>query len=280
MIKTEEATEIILGNVRSLSGQRVELLSSLNRVLAEDIYSSLNLPPFDNSAMDGYALIASDTKGSSPASPKILEVVEDLPAGKIATRRVGNGGAVRIMTGAPIPRGADAVIMVENTQSQDSRVLIFQEVRKFENIRKAGEDTRKGALIIGAGTAIKPGKPFLFGLIGDIPVFGLPGNPVSSMVCFEQFVKPALLKMSGRRQLVNEEVNAVSRHDIEKKPGMRHFVRGRVEIVNGRYEVSVTGPQGSGMLSSMTQANAFIVIPEDVRMVRAGQEVKVQLLDR
>ncbi len=153
MIKTEEATEIILGNVRSLPGQRVELLSSLNRVLAEDIYSSLNLPPFDNSAMDGYALIASDTKGSSPASPKILEVVEDLPAGKIATRRVGNGGAVRIMTGAPIPRGADAVIMVENTQSQDSRVLIFQEVRKFENIRKAGEDTRKGVLIMGAGTA-------------------------------------------------------------------------------------------------------------------------------
>ena len=158
MIKIEKALEIILASVRSLSGERVELLSSLNRVLAEDICSSLDLPPFDNSATDGYALIASDTKEASPASPKILEVLEDLPAGKISTRRVGSGGAVRIMTGAPIPRGADAVVMVENTEARDSRVLILKEARKRENIRQAGEDTRKGSLVMAKGTAIRAGE--------------------------------------------------------------------------------------------------------------------------
>lgn len=402
MIKVEKALEIVLSSIQTLPPERVKLLSSLDRVLVEDIYSNLDLPPFDNSAMDGYALIASETKRASLSNPKILDILEDLPAGQTTTKEIKRGTAIRIMTGAPIPKGADAVIMVEHTQSENSKVTIFKEVRELENIRQVGEDVKKGDLVMTRGSviraaelgilaslgltevnvvrsprvailatgnelvdpgknlspgkirssnsytiyaqvlryggipvnlgiakddpdevkdriesgltsdmvltsggvsvgkydivkdalaelgieikfwkvAMKPGKPLLFGLIRGTPVFGLPGNSVASMVSFEQFVRPAILKMSGGRQLRKPEILATTKEDIRKKPGSRHFIRGRVKVVNGRYEVRMTGPQGSGILSSMTLANALIVIPEDVTLVKSGQEVRLQLLDQ
>ena len=127
--------------------------------------------------------------------------------------------------------------------------------------------------------AMKPGKPLAFGTIREKPVFGLPGNPVSSMVSFEQFIRPSLLKMMGYRQIFRPVVEAVLQEDVEKKPGRRHFIRAFVSFKEGSYFTTTTGDQGSGILRSMVKANGLIIIPEDQEIVRAGERVKVQLLD-
>jgi molybdopterin molybdotransferase len=128
--------------------------------------------------------------------------------------------------------------------------------------------------------AMKPGKPVVFGLLQGKPVFGLPGNPVSSMVSFEQFVRPSLLKMMGHRQLFRPVIEAILKEDIRKRPGRRHFLRAFVSFEKEEYFVTLTGAQGSGILKSMVKANGLVVIPEDRELVKAGDKVKVQLLDR
>jgi len=128
--------------------------------------------------------------------------------------------------------------------------------------------------------AMRPGQPLAFGTMGGKPMFGLPGNPVSSMVSFEQFVRPSLLKMMGRRQLFRPVIEAILKEQIGKKPGSRYFIRGSVSFEKDQYFVTITGEQGSGILKSMVRANGLIVIPEDQEIVRAGDKVKVQLLDR
>jgi molybdopterin molybdotransferase len=128
--------------------------------------------------------------------------------------------------------------------------------------------------------AMKPGKPLTFGTIGGKPVFGLPGNPVSSMVSFEQFVRPSLLKMMGHRQILRPVIEAILKEEIRKESGRRHFVRAFVTFEKDHYFVTITGEQGSGILRSMVKANGLVVIPEDREVVRAGEKVKVQLLDR
>jgi molybdopterin molybdotransferase len=128
--------------------------------------------------------------------------------------------------------------------------------------------------------AMKPGKPVAFGTLRGKPIFGLPGNPVSSMVSFEQFVRPSLLRMMGHRQIFRPTIDAILREEIHKEPGRRHFVRASVSFKEDHYSVSTTGEQGSGILKSMVRANGLIVIPEDREIVRAGEKVKVQLLDR
>jgi molybdopterin molybdotransferase len=329
-------------------------------------------------------------------------VIEDLPAGFIATKTVAKGQAIRIMTGAPIPRGADSVVQVEETKREDGFVAIFKTTSPGEFIRKAGEDVKKGDRIISKGdvirpaevgmlasagrsslsvyqrpmvsilctgeelvdvdddlgegkiissnsyslaaqvkdcgaipvqlgiakdqrgeikekllqgfradviissagvsvgdydfvkealndlgmemvfwkVAMKPGKPVAFGTLRGKPIFGLPGNPVSSMVSFEQFVRPSLLRMMGHRQIFRPTIDAILREEIHKEPGRRHFVRASVSFKEDHYSVSTTGEQGSGILKSMVRANGLIVIPEDREIVRAGEKVKVQLLDR
>jgi molybdopterin molybdotransferase len=127
---------------------------------------------------------------------------------------------------------------------------------------------------------MKPGKPLAFGTIKEKPVFGLPGNPVSSMVSFEQFVRPSLLKMMGHHQIFRPIIEAILKEDIHKEPGSRHFVRAAVFFERDRYSVTTTRAQGSGILRSMVKANGLVVIPEDREIVRAGEKVKVQLLDR
>ncbi len=402
MITVDEALNKILSNIHPLGSEKVSILEALGRVIAEDSYAHRNIPPLDNSAMDGYALRFEDIQEASQEYPVRLEVIEDLPAGFISKKKLERGKAIRIMTGAPIPEGADTVIPVEETKKEDGSVLIFKAAGLGENIRRSGEDVKKGDRVISRGdrvrpaevgmlasvgrsfvsvyqrplvailctgdelvdvdgqldevkiissnsytltaqvmdcgaipvqlgiardhkdeieeklrqgiradllissagvsvgdydfvkevmkklgmemvfwkVAMRPGQPLAFGTIAGKPVFGLPGNPVSSMISFEQFVRPSLLKMMGCHQLFRPVIEAILREEIRKRPGRRFFIRGSVSFEKGQYFVTTTGEQGSGILKSMVKANGLIVIPEDQESARAGEKVRVQLLDR
>lgn len=401
MISVDEALNRILSHIQPLGLEKVSILDALGRVIGEDIDAKRNIPPLDNSGMDGYALRSEDVQGASQESPVRLEVIEDLPAGFISNKTIERGKAIRIMTGAPIPKGADTVIPVEETERGDGFVLILKAIGPGENIRKSGEDVKKGERVISHGAilrpaevgmlaslgrsfvsvyqkplvailctgdelvdvdgelnevriissnsytlsaqvkscgaipiqlgiakdckeeiaeklrqglradvlissagvsvgdydfvkdvmkdvgmemlfwkvAMRPGQPLAFGKIGNKPVFGLPGNPVSSMVSFEQFVRPSLLKMMGHKNLFRPVVEAVIKEELKKAVGRRYFIRGSVSIERGQYVVTTTGEQGSGILKSMVRANGLIIIPEDLERVRAGEKVKVQLLE-
>ncbi len=402
MITVDEALSKILSHIHPLGFEKVSILDALERVIGEDIYARRNIPPLDNSAMDGYALRVEDVQNASQEHPIRLEVIEDLPAGVISKKKLEKGKAIRIMTGAPIPKGADTVVPVEETKQEDGFVLIFKATALDENIRKSGEDVKKGDRVISKGDAIRPaevgmlasigrsfvsvyqrplvailctgdelvdvdgeldevkiissnsytlaaqvkdcgaipvqlgiakdrkeeieeklyqgmradilissagvsvgdydfvkdvmkklgmemvfwkvamrpGQPLAFGTIGGKPVFGLPRNPVSSMISFEQFVRPSLLKMMGHRKLSRPVIEAILKEEIKKILGRRYFIRGAVSIEKDQSFVTTTGEQGSGILRSMVRANGLIVIPEDQERVRAGDKVKVQLLDR
>jgi molybdopterin molybdotransferase len=401
MITVAEAIEQILQTINPLGLERVNILDALGRVLGEDITAGRNIPPKDNSAMDGYALRFQDTIGASPHQPVLLEVIEDIPAGAIPQKSIAAGQSARIMTGAPLPVGADAVLKMEDTKKDGQKIKIMAEAKSGQDIRWTGEDVREGELVIPRGTivrpagigmlaslgrsfisvyqrpliavlatgnelvdidespspwkiinsnsyslasqaldcgalvmqmgiakdqredllarfqaamradviissggvsvgdydlvkdimqevgsrmqfwqvAMRPGKPLAFGRIGNIPMFGLPGNPVSSMISFEQFIRPAILKMMGHQEIFRRTVRAVLQENIEKRKGFTHFIRALVKAGAGGYTVSTTGEQGSGILKSMVRANGLIVLPEDVDKVKSGTEVKVQLLD-
>ena len=402
MITVEEALDKILSHVEPLGTEKVSLLEALGRVLAEDIFAHRDIPPLDNSGMDGYAVRWEDIADASQDRSCRLEVIEDLPAGFIAKKTVRKGQAIRIMTGAPMPEGADTVVPVEETKKEGGFVLVSKAIALGDCIRHAGEDVKKGDRVISAGdiirpseigmlasvsrssihvyqrplvailctgeelvdvdeslndakivssnsytlaaqvkdcgaipmqlgiardrkeeieqklrqglradvlvssagvsvgdydyvkdvlsdlgmemifwkVAMKPGKPLVFGTIRGKPVFGLPGNPVSSMVSFEQFVRPSLLKMMGHGKLFRPVIEAILKEEIHKEPGRRHFIRAFVSFEQDRYYVTTTGDQGSAILRSMIKANGLVIIPENERCVRAGEKVKVQLLDR
>jgi molybdopterin molybdotransferase len=402
MVTVEEALDKVLSHIQPLGSEKVSILEGLGRVIAEDIYANRDIPPFDNSGMDGYAVRCEDIQNASLNHPVHLEVIEDLPAGFVSKKGLERGKAIRIMTGASIPKGADTIVPVEDTKQEENFVSIFEPVSPGGYIRKAGEDVRRRECVISKGdlirpaevgmlasvgrsfvsvfqrplvailctgeelvdvdgdlggvkivssnsytlaaqvrdcgaipiqlgiardrkeeikekllqgmrsdvlissagvsvgdydfvkealselgmemifwrVAMKPGKPVVFGLLQGKPVFGLPGNPVSSMVSFEQFVRPSLLKMMGHRQLFRPVIEAILKEDIRKRSGRRHFIRGSVSFQNEQYVVTLTGAQGSGILKSMVKANGLIVVPEDQELVKAGDRVKVQLLDR
>jgi molybdopterin molybdotransferase len=402
MISVENALSRILERILPLALEKVNILDALGRVIGEDVYANRNIPPKDNSAMDGYAIRWEDTREASKEHPVSLTVIEDIPAGAIPHKRVGPDEASRIMTGAPVPEGADAVMRMEDTEKDGRNVKIFAAAEKGQDIRSAGEDVSEGEKVISRGdglrpaeigmlaalgrsfiavhqrplvavlatgdelvdidenpspwqivssnsysiaaqviecggiplqigiakdtqedlvskfkaamradiilssggvsvgdydlvkdimkevgnnmqfwqVAMRPGKPLAFGSLEGIPIFGLPGNPVSSMVSFEQFVRPSLLKMMGRKTLFRKSVKATIMESISKKEGTRHFIRARVVYESGQYTVSTTGEQGSGILKSMVRANGLIVLPENATSVKAGDEVTVQLIDR
>ena len=401
MISVDKALEQILGAIHTLGLEKVPILDALGRVLGQDVTSDRDIPPLPNSAMDGYALRFEDTRGASREKPAVLTVVDDVRAGRISKKTIRRGHAVRIMTGAPIPKGADAVTRVEDTEKDGDRVRVFAPAKKGLDIRPAGEDVKKGELVIPKGkvirpaevgmlaalnrsdvtvhrrpkvailstgdelvdlggdpapgmimnsnsyslaaqvaecgavplrlgiardtredlmskfeaargadlivtsggvsvgdydlvkdvmgelgamrfwrVAMRPGRPLAFGAIKGTPLFGLPGNPVSVMVSFEQFVRPALLKMSGFKNLFRVTVKALLKENLEKVAGLRFFLRAVVEWKDGKYYAVTTGEQGSGILKSMVKANGLIILPEDVTSMKAGDEVTVQLLDR
>ena len=402
MISVDEALNRILARIQVLGLEKVDIMSSLGRVIGEDILAPRDIPPLDNSAMDGYAVRSTDIKEASRESPVSLKVIEDLPAGTLPKGSVGKGQAIRIMTGAPIPPGADTVVMVEDTEKAGEKVRVFQAVPAEENTRRTGEDVKKGDRVISKGSiiraaevgmlatvgrafvymyqkpvvaifctgdelvdvdegvedhkivssnsytlsaqvmecgalplqlgiakdvsaeieekfrqglradvivssagvsvgdydmikdvlggigfemdfwgvAMRPGQPLAFGTIGGNPTFGLPGNPVSSMVSFEQFVRPSLLKMMGHKNLFRPVVEAILKEEIRKKPGRRHFMRAKLSLEEDRYVVTTTGPQGSGILNSMVEANGLLIIPEEKTEIKLGEKVRVQILDR
>ena len=402
LIKIEDALVTILKAIKSMPLEEIVLTEALGRVLAEDIYSDNNIPQLDNSAMDGYALRAQDTSGASQTEPKILDVIDDLRAGYVTKHVLKKQQAIRIMTGAPVPSGADSVVMVEYTEREgENKVKIFKGIEKDENVRKSGEDIKKGELVISKGTllnsghvgilaslgksilkvakkpkvgilatgdevidvneklepgklrssntytlysqvtkfggipknlgiakdtplevekkikegldcdliltsggvsvgdydfvkdvlaklgadirfwkvAMKPGKPLVFGTIDGIPVFGLPGNPVSSMVSFEVFVMPAIFKMLGQSlKDTRRIVDAVLEEDVKKKKGLKYFLRANTKYENGIFRTRTTGPQGSGILKSIACADSLIILPYEEEFLGKGTKVQVVLL--
>lgn len=402
MISVEEALGLILENIREIGFEKVDIKEALGRVIAEDVYARRNIPPWDNSAMDGYAVRVDDVEGASKENPAVLKVIESLPAGYISENRLNPGEAIKIMTGAPMPNGADAVVMAEYTEKDGGKVRIFKRPEKGDHIRRAGEDVKDGQLVIKKGqlirpseigmlasmarsivsvyqrprvailatgdelvdldeeicgakiinsntyavgaqiqecgalpillgiardrqdeleeklrlsmnadiiitsggvsvgdydhvkdvvkglggdlrlwkVAIKPGKPLAFSMLNGRPMFGLPGNPVASMVTFEIFVRPAILKMMGHKKIFRPIIDATIKSDLKKKEQRRHFIRASVQSDVDGYAVETTGDQGSHMMTSMTKANGLIIFHENETDIKAGDKVKVMLLDR
>lgn len=416
MISVEEALDKVLSFVDILEDEKKPILECLGQVLDEDVYAPFNVPAHDNSAMDGYAAQARDIRGASYHSPKNLHVIGEVAAGYMTELEVKPGTAIRIMTGAPLPAGADVVIPFEVTDEVERKralasgaipadVSVFCELAEDSNIRRSGEDITQGELVIergrqlspaeigvlaslGKGTVsvirrpvvailatgdevldisqplapgklynsntyslaaqvisygavprllgiardsfqdlaaallrgrdcdmlitsggvsagdydvvkdvltaegdisfwtvcMKPGKPLAFGTFSrddgrKIPHLGLPGNPVSSMITFEMFARPAILKMMGRRNLARPRIKAVMENSIKNSDDRRIFARVAVSEREGKYFACLTGSQGSGILTSMVKASGLAIVPETTKDVRPGDIVEVMVLD-
>jgi molybdopterin molybdotransferase len=416
MISVEEARARILDVVERLPAEEKELADALGQVLAEDVSSPITIPPLDNTSMDGYAVRAADTAGAGEASPVTLRVVGEVAAGYLFEGEVEAGTAVRIMTGAPIPRGADAIVPFEETDEPAGRnfgsfakgrdsVGVLKAAEPGANVRSAGEDVREGSDVMSAGTEVgaaqigvlaslgkrtvqvyrrpvvaiistgdellemgqphapgkiydsnsysvaalvqeaggvplrlgiardtvedltakiqealrscdllittagvsrgdydvvkdvllregevdfwtvrmRPGKPLAFGSFEapdgrKVPHIGLPGNPVSSMVTFELFGRAAIYKQSAREGWERPVLRVVVEDRVVNSDGRRFLARGIVRQEEGRYVASLTGPQGSGILTSMALANALVVCPEDVPSLEPGDEADALML--
>jgi molybdopterin molybdotransferase len=400
MISADQALQIVLDNVAPLGVERIPILDALARVLAENISSSRDIPGFDNSAMDGFAVRAADVAKASEASPVKLAVVETVGAGQMPTRRVSAGQAVRTMTGAPIAEGADAIIPVERTRGTGDSVEFLAAAEKGAFIRPRAEDLRLGELVMPAGKTLtpadlgmlasvnramievirrprvaivatgdelvdvdqpptgaqvvnsnayalagavreagaeavilkvarddareirerlaeamtfdsvlstggvsvgqfdhvkgaldelgmrqlfhgvaqKPGRPLKFGTVGYRPIFGLPGNPVSTLVCFYLYARPALLKMAGKVRVGLPRVIARCGVDIKISKDLTEFVRVKLERDRDGWLATPTGGQGSGILSSLSRADGLLIGPSTETILKAGAQATVLLL--
>lgn len=412
-VRFADAREAVLREALPLPAEERPLLEALGRVLAGDVRSPVDLPPWDNSAMDGFAVRAEDVIGASEGEPRTLRVVDDVPAGRFPAHPVGPGEATRIMTGAPVPEGADGVVRVEHTDggsgigTAEGRVRVFSDADAGKNFRRRGEDVRRGDTVLRAGIVLRaaelgvaasvgrtalavvrrprvavltsgdelvevegfgevlagkkivsssiyalaarlaesgmearvlgiardtpeslrkhlerargcdalvttagvgvgehdhvrevldgmgaevrfwrvrarPGSAFAYGRVaglGGIPWFGLPGNPVSTMVSFELLVRPALLRTAGHRAVFPPVVEARLAEGLETRPGTTHFLRVRLERgADGGYEAALTGTQSSGVLTSMAAADGLLVAPEEGGSFPAGTKLPVVLL--
>lgn len=402
MITIERARELVLGRVRALAAEDVPLRAAVGRFLASDVAAAEDIPGFDNSAMDGYAVRAADVAGASGEHPARLRLVGESSAGHPAERELGEGEAIAISTGAAVPRGADAVVRVEDTERDGEQLLAVAAVAVGGCIRRAGEDVRAGVTVLNAGAllgaaelgalaaagqpiascarrprvamlvtgdelvepgeplgpgqirdsnayampplaagagaevgaveivpdhlegtiaaleralgadvvvvcggvsvgehdhvrpaleqlgveqifwrvALKPGKPTYFGVASEGKlVFALPGNPVSAMVTFLLFVRPALLAMQGGEPAAPRLMAALA-GDYEKAGGRAEAVRVRLEPTESGWTATPTGPQGSHVLTSMLGADGFAILPTEADLLNAGELVPVELLPR
>ena len=402
MISVEEALERILAGIAPLSASQVPLAESLGLVLTEDIIAQEDMPPFANSAMDGFALLSQDSRPRDGQPPR-LRVTGTVAAGYVAQHSVTAGTAMRIMTGAPVPPGADTVIQVELTRSnnpQSEWVEILQPVEPGNNIRPAGEDMRRGQTVLARDTEIgpweigilatlgrasvpairrphvailgtgdevidvdqplqpgkirnsnsylieaavrragaiahrlgvardtveslrekfseaiqsdliltsggvsvgdfdlvknimaeqgainfwrinmRPGKPVAFGHIGQTPLLGLPGNPVSAAVTFELFGRPVIRKMLGHTRLLRPQIEVVVEDGVSDVAMRRHYVRAHVTWHDGRFVARTTGNQGSNIMTSLLNANALVIVPEGGAQVHPGDTAQAMMLD-
>ncbi len=412
MLEVEEAFARIIANFARLDAVELPLLECLGMALAEDITSPLELPPLANSAMDGYAVLHADIAGALE-SPPTLAVISAVAAGQVSTDTVVAGKAIRIMTGAPVPDGADTVVPFEETDELDRRgrgepldqIIIHKALPLGSNVRPAGEDVAAGELVLPAGTVVRaaeagvmaslglatarvtrrpvvavlstgdeltpagealapghiydsnsssvaaaviaaggtpriigiardtledlhrcideasdtdmlvtsagvskgdydmvkdvleqrgdmnfwsvrmrPAKPLAFGLLrteGErpLPLLGLPGNPVSALLAFEMFGRPAIRRMLGRDRLARPVVEGVLTGPIFNSDGRRVYARVEVERRDGTWFANPTGPQGSNILTSLSRANGLAICPADLPRKEAGQAVKIIMLD-
>ena len=401
MISVHEALKLILNQISALPAEQVPILQAAGRVLCEEVRARRCVPPFANSAMDGYAVRWQDVAQASAASPASLRVLESVPAGYLAKRRISERTAIKIMTGAPLPAGADTVVRVEHTEAVGDNVRVNQVDGRGSHIREAGEDIEKGQTLLEKGRVLtpadigllasvgksrvrvcrrptvgvistgdelqeigdrprpgkivnsnsytlaaaiqetgaipvtlgivrdkrkslaavfkkalrfdvlmasggisvgdydlvkealgdvgvemqfwhvaqKPGHPMAFGRIGRKPVFGLPGNPVSSAVSFLLYARPALLKMMGHKNLFLPVIRATLEHEIKKSCGVKEFIRCRLRSEGDRSFASSTGAQGAGMLRSLSLAQGLIVAGEAQTFLEEGSQVPVILLN-
>jgi molybdopterin molybdotransferase len=398
MISVRDGQAQILARIGApLAPELVPLTRALGRVLADDFRAPFDVPPADNSAVDGYAVGSADIPA---AGTRELTVVADLAAGSVWSGTLVPGQALRIMTGAPMPAGADTVYPQEVVERRSDRVSVGP-IDKGANVRLRGEDVEAGAIVIEAGTALRPqevglvsslgvwqvpvrrrprvallstgdevaepgtprrpgqiydanrftlrgsieqcggevvdlgivpdvretlragledaaraadvvvtsggvsvgvydlvkdvlselgaidfwqvamqpGRPFAVGRIGGALFFGLPGNPVASLLSFLLFVRPALYKLAGRRRLFPETWQAKALEPMRKKTGRTEYKRGVLAFRDGGWEVRTTGPQGSGILYSMVAGNCFVVLEEARGDVAAGELVTVEPFD-
>ena len=390
-----EARRIILENVAPLGAEVVPALDAVGRVVAEDVKAPFDLPRWDNSAMDGFALRAQDA-----AAPGGLRVSGYVPAGATPSGDLAPGTAVRVLTGAPLPPGTDTVVPIEETEERDGVVRLLRPVRAGAHVRRRGEDIRAGEAALTAGTVlgpaelsalasssrlavpvvrrarvailstgdelvepgaplapglihdsnawalaaavrqagaiptvlgiarddrealrrllgeglaadalvtsagvsvgdrdlvrevleelgvrqlfwkidIKPGRPTAFGLAGRTPVFSLPGNPVATLLTFEQFVRPALLRMMGHARVLRPLVPATLHGGLARRPGRVEFVRVRLERRADGLVATSAGDQATGMLKTLLRADGLVVVPAERGPIEPGGAVEVQVL--
>lgn len=399
----QEASERILGGIRPLPSEHVPLRAALGRVLAEDVVSPIEHPPWDNASMDGYAVRAADVASATLDTPVRLPVLETVRAGQRPTRTLDSRTAVRVMTGAPVPAGADTVIRVEDTDGGEAVVEIRDRRDAGRNVRPRGEDLRAGQVAVERGEVIdparlgvlasvgcasvavhrlprvavlasgdelvdvdgfdavrrgerivssnsytlraavtaaggevvdlglvaddpdayrarveeaigcdllitsggvsvgaydftkdvlrslgadlqlwrirmRPGAPLGFGMLGAMPWLGLPGNPVSAMVTFELFARPLIRRLRGESRIFRRIVDVRAGEDISIGAPLTHFLRAIVDWTAEGPTARLTGPQGSGLLTSMAHANALVIVPPDRQEIRAGETVRALLL--
>jgi molybdenum cofactor synthesis domain-containing protein len=397
LIAFPEAERLVLESTRRLAAEQVPLVEARGLALAEDLRARFDSPPFDNSAVDGYAVRSADAEAG-----RTFRVVDEAPAGRPATRSVGEGEAIKVFTGGVIPDGADAVVMVENTSGWGEEFELRKAATAGQNVRRSGEDVREGDIILEEGTRVgppeialaatqgfgrlpvyrrpvvvvlstgselvepgardlapgeiydsnsfalmaqarevgaearrisaasddtgpirdavrealetadvvitsggvsvgerdlvkgtmldlgveqvfwgvrfKPGKPLFFGVRGGVSLFGLPGNPVSAMVCFELFVRPALLRMMGREDGKRQRIQVYFDEDVKNHFGRMHAMRVRLARTERGWLARSAGAQGSGLVSSLTRADALALIGPESGGARAGEPIEAIVL--
>lgn len=396
-ISFKEARETVLASAHALESESIRLSDALGRTLAEPVRSSEDIPPFANSAMDGFAVHADECQNP----PVKLKITADIPAGTPFAGTVGPGECARIMTGALVPDSVDAVVPVERTREENGHVWIDAAPAARAHIRRAGRDVKKNADVFSPGVLItppvvgmlatlgydpvkvsvqprvtvvstgdeivpaaatpgpgeirnsngpalaaqvvsagglvdhvlhapdtpegvreavkaatgshlivfsggvsmgdydyvrteldvmgadwdfwkvkqRPGKPLAFGQMGDTLLLGLPGNPVSSAMCFEVYARPLIATMLGRSEVFRPLERATLTRSIKKVTGLHFFTRGIVDSSSGKSTVQDTGPQGSNLYSSVVQANCIIHLPEGLEQAEAGMDVQIERLN-